>query len=171
MARRKFLVWKGFDILGAVERNQCFFPVWRNQCFCFWWSGIRIKWSGKWSHGRASLIQLISLWKLLCFFWGCRVVGFESLKMDRTLSPLHDFGVKNGIRFFLVPTKLMVFLLFCHHDVSLLFWNSWFVLFLLFCGLFVMTTHKIEVQVMISVKLDHCYFQLDFGPCRVDRSS
>ncbi len=25
MARRKFLVWKGFDILGAVERNQCFF--------------------------------------------------------------------------------------------------------------------------------------------------
>jgi hypothetical protein len=56
-------------------------------------------------------------------------------------------------------------------DVSLLFWNSWFVLFLLFCGFFVMTTHKIEVQVMISVKLDHCYFQLDFGPCRVDRSS
>jgi hypothetical protein len=22
------------------------------------------------------LIQLIALWKLLCFFWGCRVVGF-----------------------------------------------------------------------------------------------
>ncbi len=43
--------------------------------------------------------------------------------------------------------------------------------FLLFCGFFVMTTHKIEVQVMISVKLDHCYFQLDFGPCRVNRSS
>jgi hypothetical protein len=33
VARRKFLVWKGFSILGAVERNQCFFPVWRNQCF------------------------------------------------------------------------------------------------------------------------------------------
>jgi hypothetical protein len=52
---------------------------------------------------------------------GCRVVGFERLKMDRTLSPLHDFGVKNGIRFFLVPTKLMFFLLLCHHDVSRLF--------------------------------------------------
>jgi hypothetical protein len=25
VARRKFLVWKGFDILGAVERNRCFF--------------------------------------------------------------------------------------------------------------------------------------------------
>lgn len=25
VARRKFLVWKGFDILGAVERNQSFF--------------------------------------------------------------------------------------------------------------------------------------------------
>ncbi len=25
MARRKFLVWKGFDILGVVERNRYFF--------------------------------------------------------------------------------------------------------------------------------------------------
>jgi hypothetical protein len=93
--------------------------------------------------------------------------------MDGTLSSLHDFGVQNGIRFFLVPTKLMLFLLLCHHDVSLLFRNSWFVLFLLFCAFFVMTTHKIEVQVMISVKLRSLLFSAVFWavPCWSSRST
>lgn len=149
MARRKFLVWKGFDILGAVEKNQCFFFSRMKRSMFFRWSRIRIKWSGKWSHGRASLIQLIYtvetalllLGLSCCWFWEFED-GSDSVIIARfwcqEWHPLlpgtnqaHAFSSLMSSCCLSPLLKLMVCI----------------VLFLLFCGFFGMTTHKIEVQV------------------------